>query len=161
MLFRKWLPGFPLATLMGAAAFSGCNSEHSGGQTEQTPQEKESAAKTDHKELGKASWYGAGFQGKETASGDTFDQKEMTAAHPSLPMGTKAEVTNLDNGKKVEVTINDRGPYANDRAIDLSSGAAKKLDMKKEGTANVKIMTKHARKKRSSVRKNLSASNSN
>ena len=75
--------------------------------------------------------------------------KEMTAAHPSLPMGSKAEVTNLENGKKVEVTINDRGPYAKDRAIDLSSGAAKKLDMKKDGTAQVKIETKPTKKKRS------------
>lgn len=158
MRFRQWLSGFPLAALIGAVAFSGCNSERSGGQAEQAPQEKESAAKTDHKELGKASWYGAGFQGKETASGDTFNQKELTAAHPSLPMGTKAEVTNLDNGKKVEVTINDRGPYAKGRAIDLSSGAAKKLDMKKKGTANVKITAKRAKKKRSGARKNLSAS---
>ena len=143
MPFRKWFSGFPLATLMCALTFSGCSSEHSGGQTEQTPQEKESAdAKTDHKEIGKASWYGPGFQGQETASGETFDQKKMTAAHPSLPMGTKAEVTNLENSKKVEVTINDRGPYAKDRAIDLSSGAAKKLDMKKDGTTEVKIVDK-------------------
>jgi len=71
----------------------------------------------------------------------------MTAAHPSLPMGTKAEVTNLENGKTVEVTINDRGPYGKGRAIDLSSGAANKLDMKSDGTAQVKIVTKASRKK--------------
>lgn len=150
MPFRQWLSAFLRAALMGAVAFSGCSSERSGGQDKQTLQEKESAAaKTGHKEVGEASWYGPGFQGQETANGETFDQKAMTAAHPSLPMGTKAKVTNLENGKKVEVTINDRGPYAKDRAIDLSRGAAEKLDMKKDGTARVKIETKPAKKKRS------------
>lgn len=151
MPLRKWLSGFPRAALIGALAFSGCSSERSGGQGKQTPQEKESTAatKTGHKEVGKASWYGPGFQGRETANGETFDQKGMTAAHPGLPMGTKAEVTNLENGKKVEVKINDRGPYAKDRAIDLSRGAAKKLDMEKDGTAQVKIETKPTKKKRS------------
>jgi rare lipoprotein A len=71
----------------------------------------------------------------------------MTAAHPTLPMGTKAKVTNLENGKKVEVRINDRGPYADDRVIDLSGAAAKKLDMKEGGTAEVKIETKPTKMK--------------
>jgi len=71
----------------------------------------------------------------------------MTAAHPSLPMGTKAEVTNLENGKQVAVTINDRGPLTKGRAIDVSGGAARKLDMKKNGTAKVKIETKHVKHK--------------
>ena len=66
----------------------------------------------------------------------------MTAAHPTLPLGTKAEVTNLENDKKVEVKINDRGPYVDDRVIDVSRAAAKKLDMVEEGTAQVKIETK-------------------
>jgi rare lipoprotein A len=101
-----------------------------------------------HKEVGEASWYGSGFQGQETANGETFDQKDMTAAHPSLPMGTKAKVTNLENGKKIEVRINDRGPFAKNRIIDLSSAAAKKLDMKKGGTAQVKIETKSIKKKK-------------
>jgi rare lipoprotein A len=73
----------------------------------------------------------------------------MTAAHPSLPMGTKAEVTNLENGKKVEVKINVRGPYAKDRAIDLSRGAAETLDMQEDGTTQVKIEAKPTKKKRS------------
>jgi len=150
MVLRTGLPRFQCAVLIGALVFSGCNSEHSGEQGKPTPQEKGSAAsKPIHKEVGEASWYGPGFQGQETANGETYDQKGMTAAHPSLPMGSKAEVTNLENGKKVEVTINDRGPYAKDRAIDLSSGAANKLDMKKDGTAQVKIETKPTRKKRS------------
>jgi rare lipoprotein A (peptidoglycan hydrolase) len=139
-------------TLIGALAVSGCGSqfsgEHSDAQDRQTKQEQGSAAaKPVHKEIGEASWYGPGFQGKETANGETFDQKEMTAAHPTLPMGTKAKVTNLENGKKVEVRINDRGPYADDRVIDLSGAAAKKLDMKEDGTAQVKIETKATKKK--------------
>lgn len=93
-------------------------------------------------EIGEASWYGPGFHGKKTASGEIFDQKEMTAAHPSLPMGTEVKVTNLDNGEKIKVKINDRGPYAKDRIIDLSHAAAKKLDMENEGTAEVKIEVK-------------------
>lgn len=104
--------------------------------------ESAEATKSGHKEVGEASWYGKEFQGRKTANGEVFDQKEMTAAHPTLPMGTQAEVTNLENGKKVEVRINDRGPYAEDRAIDLSGAAAKQLDMKKDGTARVKIETK-------------------
>ena len=152
----KWLSGISLVTLVGAAlAISGCTSkdsgEDSGGQGKLTQQEKGSAAsKLVHKEVGEASWYGPGFQGQETANGETFDQKDMTAAHPSLPMGTKANVTNLENGKKIEVRINDRGPYADNRVIDLSSAAANKLDMKDDGTTQVKIETKPAKKKISS-----------
>lgn len=71
----------------------------------------------------------------------------MTAAHPSLPMGTKAKVTNLENGKAVEVRINDRGPYADDRVIDLSGAAAKKLEMKKDGSGQVSIETKSTKNK--------------
>lgn len=129
--------------LVGALAFSGCTSKDSSGQGE-----KSSSAKPVHKEVGEASWYGPGFQGQETASGETYNQKEMTAAHPTLPMGTKATVTNIENDKKVVVKINDRGPYAEDRVIDLSRAAAKKLDMKEDGTAQVKIETKPTKKKK-------------
>jgi rare lipoprotein A (peptidoglycan hydrolase) len=150
MPIRKWLSGMSQLTLLGALVFSGCTSEHSDGQGKQAQQEKENAAdKPVHKEVGEASWYGPGFQGQETANGETFDQKDMTAAHPSLPMGTKAQVTNLENGKKVEVRINDRGPFTENRVIDLSGAAANKLDMKKDGTSQVKIETKPAKKKRS------------
>ena len=88
---------------------------------------------------GEASYYGAGFQGKKTATGEKFDQNERTAAHPALPLGTKATVTNLENGKSVDVKINDRGPYVKGRDIDLSKGAAKDLGMTKDGVAPVKI----------------------
>ncbi|MGA7980960.1 MAG: septal ring lytic transglycosylase RlpA family protein [Chromatiaceae bacterium] len=139
MPFRQCSSGFLQATLIGALALFGCSSERSNGEG----QNQSSGGRT-HTEVGTASWYGPGFQGRETANGETFDQHAMTAAHPSLPMGTKAKVTNLENGKKVEVRINDRGPYADDRVIDLSSRAAKKLGMKEDGTAEVKIVTKLA-----------------
>jgi rare lipoprotein A (peptidoglycan hydrolase) len=90
-------------------------------------------------QVGNASWYGPAHDGKETASGETFDQNELTAAHPTLPMGTKAVVTNLGNGKSVTVTINDRGPYVKGRKIDLSRAAARKIGMSKKGVAKVKI----------------------
>jgi rare lipoprotein A (peptidoglycan hydrolase) len=144
---RKWLSVLSCVALVSALAVSGCSSKHSNGQDKLTQLGKDSAAaKPLHKEVGEASWYGPGFQGKETANGESFDQKELTAAHPTLPMGTKAKVTNLENGKKVDVRINDRGPYSGDRAIDLSGAAAKKLDMKGDGTAQVKIETKSTNK---------------
>jgi rare lipoprotein A (peptidoglycan hydrolase) len=90
-------------------------------------------------QLGEASYYGKGFHGKETASGETFNQNDLTAAHPALPLGSEAKVTNLETGKAVEVEINDRGPYVKGRDLDLSKAAAKKLGMTKEGEAPVKI----------------------
>lgn len=89
------------------------------------------------KQVGTASWYGPGFHGKKTASGNRFNQHALTAAHRSLPFGTKARVTNLKNGKVVLVTINDRGPYSGGRVIDLSHAAAQHLAM--NGTAPVRI----------------------
>ena len=122
---------------------SGCTSDQAVEQNKLAQPEKNSTETTPVRtEVGKASWYGPGFDGKKTATGEVFDQTEMTAAHPTLPIGTKAEVTNLDNDKKVEVRINDRGPHVEDRVIDVSRAAAKKLDMVEEGTAQVKIETK-------------------
>lgn len=136
-----------LAVVICPSVFSGCSSEYSGGQNAQKPQQTENTTpQATHTQVGKASWYGPGV-GDETASGEKFDQNAMTAAHPSLPLGTKAEVTNLENGKHVEVTINDRGPDVKGRAIDVSKGVAKQLDMKKTGIAEVKIVTKSAGKK--------------
>ena len=88
---------------------------------------------------GEASWYGPGFHGKKTASGQIYNQNAMTAASRTLPLGTRVMVTNLDNGKEVEVTINDRGPYAKGRIIDLSKAAARKLGFIKAGVARVRI----------------------
>jgi rare lipoprotein A len=90
-------------------------------------------------QTGVASWYGPGFHGRRTANGEIFDQYEMTAAHPSLPLGTRAMVTNLANDRSVEVRINDRGPFVGGRAIDLSYAAAHALRMVGAGTAPVRI----------------------
>ena len=97
-------------------------------------------------QVGNASWYGPAQDGKETASGETFDQTKLTAAHRTLPLGTKAVVTNLETGKSVEVTINDRGPYVKGRKIDLSRAAARQIGMSKKGVAKVKIETRRRRK---------------
>lgn len=90
-------------------------------------------------QTGVASWYGAQHQGKQTASGTTFDQAALTAAHRSLPFGSKVKVTNLANGKSVEVEITDRGPFAETRIIDVSEAAAKALGMIESGTATVRL----------------------
>jgi rare lipoprotein A len=88
---------------------------------------------------GEASWYGPGFNGKKTASGEIFDDGKFTAAHKSLPLGSKARVTNISTGESVEVEINDRGPFVNGRIIDLSHAAAKALGMIDSGIALVRI----------------------
>jgi rare lipoprotein A len=90
-------------------------------------------------QVGTASWYGPRFQGKKTANGETFNMHSMTAAHRTLPLGTRVRVTNLRTGKQVKVRINDRGPYAKGRKIDLSRAAARKLGIVKKGVAKVKI----------------------
>ena len=88
---------------------------------------------------GRASWYGPGFHGRRTANGEIFNQDALTAAHPSLKFGTKVKVTNLNNGRSVVVRINDRGPYAGGRVIDLSAAAARSLKMVRSGVARVKV----------------------
>lgn len=90
-------------------------------------------------ETGVASWYGGKFHGRKTASGEKYNQNKMTAAHKTLPFGTKVRVKNLENGKSAVVQVNDRGPFKKGRVIDLSRAAAKKLDMLQTGTAKVRI----------------------
>jgi rare lipoprotein A len=90
-------------------------------------------------ERGTASWYGPGFHAERTSSGEPYDMYAMTAAHKTLPIPVYAEVTNLRNGRRVVVRINDRGPFVGDRLIDLSYTAASKLDMLREGTAPVEV----------------------
>lgn len=90
-------------------------------------------------EEGVSSWYGPNFNGKLTANGEIYDMNGLTAAHRTLPFGTILLVENLDNGKTVQVRINDRGPYAKDRIIDLSKGAAEEIEMIGPGTANVRL----------------------
>lgn len=93
-----------------------------------------------YKDKGEASWYGPGFSGRKTASGERYNQNSLTAAHRSLPFGTTVRVTALDSGKSVIVRINDRGPYSGGRIIDLSKAAAKEIGMIGTGTAEVELV---------------------
>lgn len=90
-------------------------------------------------EQGVASWYGPNFHGKKTANGEDYDMERMTAAHPTLPLPTFVEVTNLKTGKKLIVRVNDRGPFHDGRIIDLSHAAARALDVVQAGTAPVRL----------------------
>lgn len=92
-----------------------------------------------YSETGIASWYGPGFHGKRTASGETYSQNEMTAAHRTLQMPSLVRVTNLSNGKSVVVRVNDRGPFSKGRIMDVSEKAARLLDMTGAGTARVRL----------------------
>jgi rare lipoprotein A len=91
------------------------------------------------RETGVASWYGRDFHGKPTSSGEIYDMRGLTAAHKTLPIPTWVEVTNLSNGRSVIVRVNDRGPFVDDRIIDLSQRAAEQLDMIRAGTARVQV----------------------
>jgi len=88
---------------------------------------------------GTASWYGPGFHGRKTASGERFNSYDMTAAHRSLPFGTRLKVTNETNGRSVVVRVNDRGPFAHRRIIDLAKGPAQALGLTSAGTAYVSL----------------------
>ncbi|HKK44465.1 MAG TPA: septal ring lytic transglycosylase RlpA family protein [Balneolaceae bacterium] len=113
------------------------------GTTNRISKEKskvKSAAAGQKIEEGVASWYGPDFHGKLTADGERYNMNRFTAAHRTLPFNTIVEVKNLDNGKSVNVRINDRGPYAKNRIIDLSKAAAKKIDMLGPGTAHVALI---------------------
>lgn len=92
-----------------------------------------------YNEEGMASWYGPKFHGRMTASGERYDQNEMTAAHRTLPMPSIVRVTRLDTGQSVKVRVNDRGPFSHRRIIDLSQGAAEALDMIRVGTTKVRV----------------------
>ena len=100
---------------------------------------KPTVKKTKAYEVGPASWYGKFFHGKQTASGETYNMYEMTAAHPDLPLGTRLKVTNLKNDKSVVVRVNDRGPMVPGRIIDLSYGAAQELGFTAKGVQRVRL----------------------
>jgi rare lipoprotein A len=93
----------------------------------------------DYNETGIASWYGTDFHGKSTANGEVYDQNALTAAHKTLPMPTLVRVTNLENGRSIEVRINDRGPFVNNRIIDLTRRGAQLLGFENQGTARVRV----------------------
>lgn len=117
-----------LAVVLAAGLLAGCAST--------TRLESPSRGTT---QKGLASWYGAKFHGRPTASGEIYDMNRISAAHKQLPLGTVVQVKNRDNGKKLKVPINDRGPFVKGRIIDLSVGAAKRLEMFGQGLANVRI----------------------
>ncbi len=114
-----WLRG-----LLGLVVLGGCAVARPSAPTEQT---------------GEASWYGRPYHGQRTASGEIFDMYALTAAHPTLPFGARVRVTNLRNGRAVEVRINDRGPTARGRIIDLSYAAARALDAVEAGVFPVRV----------------------
>lgn len=103
------------------------------------PKPATGAERVVYREIGRASWYGPGFHGRATASGTVFNQRGLTAAHRRLPLGTRVIVTNLENGKSVAVSINDRGPYVRGRILDLSKEAARRLGMVTDGVVKVRI----------------------
>ena len=120
---------FPMKRLLGACALLGLLTGCASHDIDPRGYDK----------TGIASYYGARHHGKRTASGEPFDQHALTAAHRSLPFGTRVKVTNLSNYKSVVVRINDRGPHTGGRLIDLSRQAAQQLDMLRSGTAKVRI----------------------
>jgi rare lipoprotein A len=129
---------------LGAGAASGPRSSEADKVI--TPPITLTAGHTIHKnqksqpyQVGTASWYGEYFQGKETASGEAYDMYAFTAAHPTLPLGTFVQVTNLRNGRAILVRINDRGPVVDGRIIDVSYNVARALGFKERGLEKVRL----------------------
>lgn len=122
-------PVFGTFLVLSAALAAGCASSHV----------RESKAAIHDTERGVASWYGPGFHGRDTASGEPYDMYAQTAAHRTLPFGTVVEVRNLDNDLVTQVRINDRGPFRKNRIIDLSNAAARAIEMIGPGTAKVEL----------------------
>jgi peptidoglycan lytic transglycosylase len=130
---RTSLASMALAVSL-SVGISGC------AEFRQLPVEKEPRIEKEPRSfIGTASFYGDEFRGRITASGERYDPTKLTAAHRSYPFGTRLHVTNLSNGKSVVVRINDRGPYAPGRTIDVSARAARELDMLTQGTVRVSI----------------------
>lgn len=120
---------FPLTGLLGALFLAaGCASMGAGIGLDEEPYE-----------TGRASFYGSEFHGRRTASGERYDHQEMTAAHRTLPFGTRVRVTNVTNGKSVVVRITDRGPFRKGRVIDVSKRAARELGFVRQGTTEVEL----------------------
>lgn len=133
-----------------AFGVTACGTAHAPGQasahayrdtgTRETPKvRKATYKKRSYRTVGWASWYGRKFHGRKTASGERYNMNAMTAAHRTLPFGTKVRVTNLGNGRSVVVRVNDRGPFIKNRIIDLSRRAAGKLGFIKNGKTRVRI----------------------
>jgi rare lipoprotein A len=137
--------------LIAIAAVAGCGSHRGGSSVASRGMYKVGSPYTidgvtyvpreefDHVETGMASWYGPGFHGRHTANGEVYNQSERTAAHRTLQMPSVVRVTNLDNGRSTTVRINDRGPYARNRILDVSRATAEELGMIRAGTAHIRI----------------------
>jgi rare lipoprotein A len=124
------------------------------------PLTDDSSSVSDFHQAGRASWYGRSFHGRRTANGERFDMHALTAAHRTLPLGSYVRVTNPATSRSVVVRINDRGPYARGRIIDLSMAAAAALDMRHAGTARVLIEGLTQQQARVVARNEILASNS-
>jgi rare lipoprotein A len=122
-----------LAALLFTAALAAC----AGPQPAARPGPAGAVARD--VQVGIASWYGPGFHGRQTASGQRYDMYAMTAAHRSLPFGTRVQVTNLENMRSVVLTINDRGPFIDGRIVDVSKRAAQQLGFERQGKARVSL----------------------
>lgn len=130
---RRWRTRGALGALaLGLALAVGCAAR------EKVPEPRERTARSAWREGG-ASWYGGKFNGRKTASGERFDSRKLTAAHRTLAFGTCVQVERVDTGKRVQVRINDRGPFTRGRIIDLSEAAARRLDFIDEGVARVRL----------------------
>ncbi len=145
--------------IVGLRAAQGPNSsEASSAQTSRIPKpEVRKQTKTQPYQVGTASWYGEFFDGKPTASGEDYDMYDMTAAHPTLPLGTYVRVTNLRNGRAVVVKVNDRGPIVPGRIIDLSYGAAQVLNFQNRGLQKVRLDLVKPKTKRQPVYQTLAS----
>src|SRR5580704_3238668 len=143
-MHRRIAHGLMIALLViGLGAAQGPNSSEArsspGSLAQNTPKTRTQTAKNAAYQVGTASWYGEDFVGKPTASGEDYDMYDMTAAHPTLPLGSYVRVTNLRNGRAVVVKVNDRGPVVPGRIIDLSYGAAQVLQFEQRGVQRVRL----------------------
>ncbi len=152
MNFRHWRRLAAPAAIMAALSLAACGGGQRGGGPDTSAgtykvgkpytiggQTYTPAEDSSYRQTGKASWYGPGFHGKRTANGEVYDQYAHTAAHRTLPMPSVVRVTNTDNGQVTVVRVNDRGPFAHNRIIDLSRIAAADIDMIGAGVGNVRV----------------------
>ena len=140
-----------LAIFLTALAGACATSRSGGGSSEASPHYKvgkpyqvngrwyHPKEDPNYSEVGVASWYGQQFHGRLTANGEIFDMNRLSAAHTTLPLPSMVEVTNLENGRSVVVRLNDRGPFAKDRIIDMSREAARHLGFEQQGTTRVRV----------------------
>jgi rare lipoprotein A len=152
MTLKKIDLRFFIALLISFSLVMACGGKHRVAVERRAPPPEKPVAKkealkeeriekreTKEVQYGVASWYGRDFHGKPTSSGEIYDMYQLTCAHNTLPLGTMVMVTNLENGKSLELKVNDRGPFVKERIIDLSYAAAQILGMWEKGTANVKV----------------------